>query len=211
MMPDHSDPQTSSVLATQTSTAVRPGPASPTDVSEYRHVLVPSGLEPRDQEALTLGLRMAAAHGAKATVLHIVPPVESAGSMHWLDAIEALHRVMKEPQGHVDPAQDVYGAERIHARLKQQLQSTTSPELRSRVEVRTAFRVGDVVDQIARYVAENDVDLVIVSSATAGSWRALWSSRVQQLLQQVPARVIVLRPNAASLPRLFTTGKVRSE
>lgn len=165
------------------------------------HILIPTKMASGELSAVTLGLQMAAAWGAKATILHVVsdagfiePVAESGGSVHWLDAIDSLHHSMsRSPRTRNLPK--ILETER--EKLNDFLQREVSASLRSRVNLHAECSFGDVAAEIVRFAAAESVDLVVLCSGLS-RWRLrVMPARVHHMLQQIRKRVIVVRRDMA--------------
>lgn len=159
----------------------------------YSHILVPTALVPQDRAALLLGLQMAAAYRAQVTLLHVVPAEEPANSVHWLDAIDNLHRKITRPGEEFGRGNAIEAA---GGRISTFLERTVPANLRAAVKVNAISRQGEVAREIARFADQAAVDLVILSSSQSAWKLPLWPGISQRVLQQTARKVILLRPDA---------------
>jgi len=162
----------------------------------YTHILVPTALVPRDRAALLLGLQMAAAYRAKVTLLHVLRPEERANSVHWLDAIDNLHRALSRPTDETAPRGD-QKTEPVRARILAFLERTVPAALRSSVPVNAVSRVGDAAHEIARFADQAAVDLVILGRSHSAWKLPLWPGVAQRVMQLTARRVVLVRPDAS--------------
>ena len=153
----------------------------------YRHILAPTGLEMADRAALQLGFKLAAAHGAKLTVLHVLPTVDRA--CHGLDAIGLLHDVADEL--HVGPRSG-RANETAPQRLRQFVNEAVSPVLREAVNWQMELRSGEVARTIADYANGAAADLVILSTRPAPWWLPIASASVRTVERRARGNVLVL-------------------
>lgn len=166
---------------------------------ELARILAPTTMSEREQPAIRLGFQLAAATGARLTVLHVLPvpepAPEDARSLHWLDAIDSLHRdlfargdaPMRSRRELLDDAR---------RRLADFVERLVPESWRLQADVRLECQCGDVVDEIARCAVAESADLVILTSALS-RWRLpLVPGRLHRVLQSLRSRVIVVRPAA---------------
>jgi len=171
-----------------------------TDGTECSHILIPTALTRREHSAVMLGLQMAAALNAQATLLHIVPIAEQTNSLHWLDAIERLQRTMLHPSGEPPALDRLTILEQSRAKVVTYLEREVPQHLRSRTRMRVECCLGDVADEILRFAAAESVDLVILSSGLSRWWLPVVPARVHRVLRQLRNRVIVVRQDKADRP-----------
>ena len=167
----------------------RPRLTSPTE-SPIAHILVAVRIDQREREAVKLALRMAAAQRARVTLLHVVAPVELT-SMHWLDAIDNLHRAVSRQSR--DQLSEV---DQGRSHLSDFLDREIPRELREPLDLQVECRVGDVATEIARFADEQSVDLVFLCDRPSG-WRpSIWSSLSQRIVQLNSKPIVFARPQA---------------
>jgi len=186
------------------------GPATPGEALHVEHapdspgamhILVPTALVPRDRAALLLGLRLAAQQ-ARVTVLHVAPPLEPPNSVHWLDAIDNLHRAMAEPRAAPAACSVDEAMQRACARIRADFERMVPASLRYSAQVRAACRVGDTATEIARFAEKEAVDLVILSGVPS-AWRLpFWPSVSRRVLQRTTRPVVFVRPETAALANI---------
>jgi nucleotide-binding universal stress UspA family protein len=164
------------------------------------HILIPTALKPRDRAAILMGLQMASAGNSKVTLLHVIlkeasafPADDPSISVHWLEAIESLHRALSRKRT-VDSLKALQGArDRLAAFLDEEIPTP----LWRRVDWRLECGRGDVAEEIVRFAAAESVDLLILSSELS-QWRLpIVPSRVHRVLQQARCRVMVVKPEPA--------------
>jgi nucleotide-binding universal stress UspA family protein len=178
------------------------------DSSEYSHILIPTGMQRRDLPAVLLGLQMAAALNAKATVLHVAPMPEPTNPLHWLDAIENLHRAMAHP-GKPASADEVKELlEESRTRVRAYLEREIPVHLRTQVDIDVECCLGDVADEILRFASVESVDLVVLSSRLSRWWLPVVPPRVHRMLQRMRKRVIVVRPDTVKAPKFGDSNTV---
>lgn len=166
--------------------------------SRYRHILVPTLLDPADRAALLQGLELAALHGATLGVLYLSPDDE-ANSFNWLDAIDRLHR----PTGdgaRTDAAGDALDDSALEdelacARVKEFLERELPAALLERVEIRIDLRSGDPGDAITRFADAAAADLIVLSSGPSRWWLPSLPAAVRRVLQQSQREVLIVRPD----------------
>jgi len=128
------------------------------------HILVPVRMDASERQAVSLALRMAAAHRARVTLLHVLRRVEPP-SAHWLDAIDNLHRAL---DGHSrDPGAAIRERE---SELRAFLEREIPVDARDAVDIHFECRVGGVATEIVRATRELAADLVVLRRHPA-RWR----------------------------------------
>jgi nucleotide-binding universal stress UspA family protein len=167
----------------------KPRLASPAE-NAIAHILVAVPLDKHEREAVLLALRMAAAQRARVTLLHVVAPSEPT-SMHWLDAIDNLHRAMAGQTRHSTSA-----VEQGRSDLAAFLDREIPRELRDSLDLQVECRVGDVATEIARFTESQSVDLVFLCDRPSG-WRpSILSSLSQRIVQLNSKPIVFARPQA---------------
>lgn len=157
--------------------------------SSYAHILIPVHLTRRDQTALLLGLQMAHAFQGQVTVLHVLAPQEQPSSMHWLDAIDDLHRSLSRERHRSDLTSVQRGQEEVTAFLDRELPAG----MRRAADIRVECRIGDPANEIARF-ADEQADLVLMSEQRT-VWRLpLWPSMARRVLQRTLKPVLLVHP-----------------
>lgn len=132
----------------------------------YSHILLPTNLDEREASTLLMAVRLAAAYGAELTVLHVLRPEESPNAMHWLDALDGLHR-KRASVALVD------AVERGRKAILSFVQRIPA-ELCDRVTIHLECRIGDPATEVARFADSQDIDLVMFSSP-----RSRWQLRLR--------------------------------
>jgi|GEM_PF-4882209 len=163
---------------------------------EYRHILIPTSLEKVDRPAVMLGLQMAAAYQAKATLLHILPAGETSNSVHWLDALDNLNRAMMTPGREVLSGQRLVDATRT--RIREYLDQEIPATLRSSLEIHVECRLGEVAEEITKFADAQGVDLTILCCEPTTWGLPILPSTVRRILQLSQKRVIMVRPDTVA-------------
>lgn len=160
---------------------------------EYRHILVPTGLMDQEKSTLTLGMQLALANKACITFLHVLPPASPPSSVHWLDAIDELHKAMARTRG----TTAMHGgrpAPVIRQEISAFLERLTPARLRQAVDLQVECRWGDVAEEITRFANEARADLVLMSHARSG-WRLPFRPNLaRRVMRLVGQRVLLVYP-----------------
>lgn len=128
-----------------------PAAARPQDrVARYRRLLVPVDGSPRAESVLPLAARIAASHGAELVLAHVVPVPEliETGPLDS-EAVELRERLVRRNERVANEYLD---------RLRAQLAGSEVP-VRALV-----LRGGDVRGRMVRLIADEGVDLVVLSA-----------------------------------------------
>lgn len=113
--------------------------------SRFQHILVPVDLTSRNVAAVDLALEMAARHGARATLFHVV------------------ERIDREDDDENDQElQEFY--QDLERRAASELQDVALRFSRAGIVVESQVWIGKRVAEIVRFAAEQAVDLVILTS-----------------------------------------------
>lgn len=168
---------------------------------DYSQILAPTTLSPDERPAILLGFQLAAATGARLTLLHVLPDVEPVtngaernGSLHWLEAIDNLHQALRTGRVLSRPAR-LKRLEQFRGRLAEFAEEQVPACLRLETNVRFECLSGDVVEEIARYAVAESADLVILTSRLSCWKLPVVPSRLHRVLQRLHSRVIVVRPD----------------
>lgn len=152
--------------------------------STIGHVLVATRLDPRDRDAVTFALTLAAGHRARVTLLHVAEPSESR-STHWLDGIDRLHHALSNQRCAELPAVDS-----VRANLTSYLQREIPADLRDSLDIDVECRIGDVATEIATFVNSQNVDLVVLCNRPS-AWRlSFFPSLSQRIVEQCSKPVV---------------------
>lgn len=149
------------------------------------HILVPVRLDASERDAVSFALRMAAAHGARVTLLHVLTPLGTP-SAHWLDAIDNLHRAL---DGH--PRDTAPAIRTSESAILEFLEREIPADAREAVDIHVECRVGDVATEIARATHELAADLVVLRRHPA-RWRRSHLSELTNRVVQLGSIPIML-------------------
>ncbi len=152
--------------------------------SAVAHILVATRLHESEREAVMLALRMAAAQRARVTLLHVLVPF-TPPSVHWLDAIDNLHRALNE-----QPRDSEDAIQKGRSEIVTFLNCEIPREVREPVAIQIECRVGDVASEIAAFAEEQAVDLVFLCDRPP-SWRPSFLSSLSQRIAQLNSKPIV--------------------
>ncbi len=152
--------------------------------STIGHVLVATRLDPRDRDAVTFALNLAAGHRARVTLLHVAEPVESR-SFHWLDGIDRLHHALSHQR-----CAELSVVNNVRANLTSYLQREVPADLRDSLDIDVECRIGAVATEIANFVNSQNVDLVVLCDRLS-MWRLpFFPSLSQQIVRQCSQPVV---------------------
>lgn len=163
--------------------------------SRYRHILVPTGLNTVDCEALLLGFELSSLHGSMLTLLHVLQAPKQDRIAHALDAIGLLHAAAEDLRGTLCGAMPL-GLARL--KLRKFAQAVVSPPLLDSVSWRGECRPGVVAQTIASYADETSADLVILSAKPSRWWLPMVPAAVRTIERRTRANVMVIRSQTPS-------------
>ena len=115
--------------------------------SRFQHILVPVDLTSRNAAAVDLALEMAARHGARATLFHVVERIDPQADD---EEDQELHEFYQD----------------LERRAASELQDVALRFSRAGIAVESHVWIGRRVTEIVRFAAEHAVDLVILTSPT---------------------------------------------
>lgn len=160
----------------------------------YSHILIPTNFDPRERSAIRLGLEMAAVHRAKVTVLHVLPGSARSPSVHWLDAIDNLYDALSRSKRRPGENNNLDAIERTRQEIFSFLTREVHRDLACDKKLTVECRIGDVANEIARYVDDNAVDLVVLCCDLSQERPRSLSQRVRSVLQTIQRQVVLVRP-----------------
>lgn len=165
--------------------------------SRYSHILVPVSLMAQDRAALLLAVEMAAVHGAKLTILHVIPSLDSDPSLHWLDAIGSLHVALNRGSDPLSRDRIAATAERVRSRVRKFIEGTVPESMSEGVNLNIECRSGELAETIARFADVASVDLLILSSGLSRWWLPLLPAYVRRVLKLTRKPVILATEDVA--------------
>ncbi|GAB3031928.1 universal stress protein [Natronobiforma cellulositropha] len=145
----------------------------------YETILIPTDGSEHATRAVDEGLELATAVGATVHVLFAVEPIPlggaiagaTAASREWSDVIDRQYEAGEETTAAVADAARAADLETVEA-----------------------IRHGKPTDEILAYVAENDIDAVVMGThGRSGANRVLVGSVTEQVVRQSPVPVLTIR------------------
>lgn len=121
--------------------------------SSFHHILIPVDLSSKSVAALDVALEMATRHGARATLFHVVERIDPE----------------EDEDSEDQELQTFY--EDLEQRAARELQELSQRFNRAGVAVESHVWIGKRVAEIVRFVAEQSVDLVVVTSPPVNAER----------------------------------------
>lgn len=158
-------------------------------LDQQAHLLVPTNFGIASRFAQRTALSWASQGSARVTILHVSTPAHAEPT--GFDALRRLH----------GSGQASLSEPGRREKLKE-FGRSLHPELDGYIRLQTAWREGDVVREIKRFVVEEAVDTVIIGAA---HWRLPWQSSLgTKLARQLPCRVVVVHEPAPPLSSLLS-------
>lgn len=173
------------------------------DYSLYSRYLVPIDFCAAASRARQRALQLAMHQNASVTLLHVSPAPPPWQPKSHLAAVEMLHDVMWRPwsgSGCVPTMQ--LQEEFLRQQALERLEQELHPEWRDAVDIRVAWRCGDVCEQILRHAAEEQFDAIILGLRRS-PWPRLLPSLADRLLRHAPCEVIVVSDAPPRPPALL--------
>jgi nucleotide-binding universal stress UspA family protein len=143
-----------------------------------KNVLFATDFSPHSQVALPYALALTRQYGAKLFGAHVVPSEDYlfTAPESWPARIQSEEQLQQEVTG----------------RLDEQLGGVTHEAL---------FGVGDVWKVLSRFVAEHDIDLIVVGThGRTGARKLLMGSTAEKIFRQAVCPVLSVGPNVPSKP-----------
>lgn len=157
----------------------------------YTHVLVPTDYSPASQAAYRVAFAAALGSGATVSLLHVIPePGED--EYRGLDAIRLLHRAAERigAEGLIPPA--VVADE--NARHLDRLRAEVHPDWVGPIDLRLEVRRGGVTEEVARYAAEEGVDLIVTGGSRPGLFPDFGRDLTGRLARVTPVKIVRVTP-----------------
>ena len=110
-------------------------------LSDYQHLLIPLDFTAKHDGVLASAIELAKLSDASVTLLHVIEPIEPSGDSETEKFTEQL---VREAEGHLE--------QRAH-RLRD-----------AGIKVNIENRIGKRAKEVARYAAENSVDIILLNS-----------------------------------------------
>jgi nucleotide-binding universal stress UspA family protein len=154
----------------------------------YAHILIPTTLSASEHPAVRLGLQLAAGHETRVTLLHVLPFEASPTSVHWMDAIDKLHRALSPDLR--SPA----NVAAVPPKIWEFLQREIPDQLRSGVDIHAEGRQGDFAEEVVRFAARSGVDLIILCTELSWNWLPVLPPQARRVLQLARQRVALVGP-----------------
>lgn len=144
-----------------------------------RQILVPTDFSEAANAAKAYATVLADAFGATLHVLHVIPDPLAMG---WGVDAAYLPQLLERTERHV----------------REQLESTLTPDEREKFHVQSAVDTGAPVDCIVRYADKHDIDLIVMGTQGRGTVERMWVGSVTQgVLRRASCPVVsVQQPRA---------------
>jgi nucleotide-binding universal stress UspA family protein len=140
-----------------------------------REILVPTDFSEAANAAKDYATVLADAFGATLHVLHVIPDPLTMG---W----------------GVDAAYLPQLLERTERTVREQLESTLTPEERAAFRVQSAVDTGAPVDCIVRYADDHGIDVIVMGTQGRGTVERMWIGSVTQgVLRRASCPVVLVQ------------------
>jgi len=140
-----------------------------------RQILVPTDFSEAANAARTYATMLADAFGATLHVLNVIPDPLAMG---WGADAAYLPQLL----------------ERTEQNVREQLESTLTPEERKKFHVQSAVDIGVPVDCIVEYADKHGIDLIVMGTHGRGTVERLWVGSVTQgVLRRASCPVVVVQ------------------
>lgn len=158
-----------------------------------KHILVATDFSDTAKAALIHGVKLAAATGAKLTLLHVIYIEKLNETLLGLDAMEYLTRVMSTPSEQAE-----YSPTLAVSRLRETAQLKLDEALRDLQAplptLATAVVEGRPSEEVLAFASRESVDLIVVGTHGRGALgKALLGSVADHVIRQADCPVMIVR------------------
>lgn len=153
-----------------------------------RHILAATDFSDTAAAALAQAAKLAAALGARVTLLHVVYDDKITETLLGLDAMEYLTRIVGEG------ATAEEGAEYLRNSALDKLREAIDNVPEPRPAIDAAVVQGKPAEEVVAYAAANDVDLIVVGTLGRGAiGKAFLGSVADKVIRLAECPVLVVR------------------
>jgi nucleotide-binding universal stress UspA family protein len=158
-----------------------------------KHLLVATDFSETARAALAKGATLAAATGARLTLLHVIYAEKLTETLLGLDAMEYLTHVMSNPAEQA-PYSPTLALDRLREKAQAKLSEEAATASSQQLSIETALAEGRPSDEILAYAANNGVDCIILGTHGRGAiGKALLGSVADHVIRQADCPVMVVR------------------
>jgi nucleotide-binding universal stress UspA family protein len=158
-----------------------------------KHILVATDFSETAGAALIQGATLAAATGARLTLLHVIYAEKLNETLLGLDAMEYLTRVMNTPSEQA-PYSPTLAMDRLRETAQEKLAEAVASVSGPRRPIETAVVEGRPSDEVLAFAAREGVDLIVLGThGRRALGKALLGSVADHVIRQAECPVMVVR------------------
>jgi nucleotide-binding universal stress UspA family protein len=158
-----------------------------------KHILVATDFSDTAAAALTQGVALAAATGARLTLLHVIYAERISETLLGLDAMEYLTRVMSTPTEHA-PYSPTLAIVRLREAAEEKLAEAVASVVGPRLTIETAVVEGRPSAEVLAFAEREGVDLIVMGTHGRGALgKALLGSVADHVIRQAECPVMLVR------------------
>ena len=158
-----------------------------------KHLLVATDFSDTAAAALAQGVALAAATGARLTLLHVIYAEKINETLLGLDAMEYLTRVMSTPTEQA-PYSPTLAMDQLRKTAEAKLAEAAASVSGPRIAIERALAEGRPSDEVLAFAAKEGVDLIVLGTHGRGAiGKALLGSVADHVIRQAECPVMVVR------------------
>jgi nucleotide-binding universal stress UspA family protein len=150
-------------------------------MEQIKNILIVSRMTPYCREAVQFGISLAQKYQAKLQVLYLpTPPVDIGG-----EAVNAPGLFLDEEYRNYKSVQE---------QAKEELEKALRSELATEIPVRTMVKDGPPLQEIAKVVREEDIDLMLmVASEESRLEHLLFGQETDAIIRSLPCSILLVK------------------
>ena len=158
-----------------------------------KHILVATDFSETAAAALAQGVALAAATGARLTLLHVIYAEKINETLLGLDAMEYLTRVISTPTEQA-PYSPTLAMDQLRKTAEAKLAEAAASVSGPRRAIEPAIAEGRPSDEVLAFAAKEGVDLIVLGTHGRGAiGKALLGSVADHVIRQAECPVMVVR------------------
>jgi nucleotide-binding universal stress UspA family protein len=159
-----------------------------------KHLLVATDFSETAAAALAQAATLAAATGARLTLLHVIYAEKIHETLLGLDAMEYLTQVMSTPTEQAPPYSPTLAMERLREAAEEKLAAAVRNLNQPALAVETAVAEGRPSDAVLAFAEQQGVDLIVLGTHGRGALgKALLGSVADNVIRLADCPVMVVR------------------
>lgn len=158
-----------------------------------KHILVATDFSETAAAALSQAAMLAAATGARLTLLHVIYAEKLNETLLGLDAMEYLTRVLSTPSEQA-PYSPTLAMDRLREKAQAKLAEAAASVNQPKLNIETAIADGRPSEEVLAFAEKQEVDLIVLGTHGRGAiGKALLGSVADHVIRQADCPVMVVR------------------